>query len=483
MTLEGLEPKVVWKHFDAIRRIPHCSGNEDELAKYLLDFAAGKGLEARKDSYGNVRISALATEGRENVPPLILQCHIDMVCENDAGVRHDFSKDPIELVLDGDWLSAKGTTLGADNGVGAACALALVDTPRTAHGPLELLFTVEEEIGLVGASKLKPGFVEGKRLLNLDSEELGAIYVGCAGGSTSNIVFRPRWVKPDKNARGLTVTVGGLRGGHSGIDIDKPRGNAVRILAEVVKKLAAQGSCRLASVSGGNKLNAIPREAVAVLAVGGNETVAEASAIAKAEAGRVTAMLGGTADSVRITAASGVEKIERVMDDASQERLTALLLELPNGVQAMSAAIPDLVETSNNVATVSVSGDTVLIGTMARSSAAEALEVLEQRIDSVAGNYGATVEVSERYPGWKPDLESPLLASVKQSYAGVLGKEPDVKAIHAGLECGIIGERFPGLDMASIGPTVEAPHSPGERVDVKSVETFWKVLVAIVGER
>jgi len=481
MSIEGLDPKALWKHFDKIRSIPHCSGHEEQLAEYLLSYAKGRNLEAKKDPNGNVVIKVPATPGYESAPVVVLQGHMDMVCEKDSDVEHDFSKDPIQLEFDGDWLTAKGTTLGADNGIGLAAALAVIDSEDVVHGPLELLFTVDEEVGLTGAGKLQGDFLEGKKLINLDSEELGAIYIGCSGGGDTTIKVPVKFVDAPVGTKGYIVKVSGLRGGHSGIDIHEQRGNAIKILGRVLWKASRMQPCHLTSIRGGNKRNAIPREAEAEVMV--LETaIDEVSKIIGDEAERIFEELGGREKelSVRIEPAENFQT--RIMDEESQKVVLNIILALPHGVEAMSYDIPGLVETSNNLATISTGGDEVVIGTSTRSSIASALQALRDRIRAVGELAGAEVEEDEPYPGWKPNLDSELLKVVKAVHEKEFDEEPDLKAIHAGLECGIIGEKFPGMDMVSIGPWIEHPHSPEERVNIPSVQKFWQLLTAVLKE-
>jgi len=481
MALSGLEPKDLWKHFDKIRSIPHCSGNEEQLAEYLLSYAKSKKLEAEKDESGNVVIRVPATTGHEKAPVVVLQGHMDMVCEKNSDVKHDFLKDSIQVELDGEWLTAKGTTLGADNGIGMSAALAVIDSEDVVHGPLELLFTVDEEVGLTGAGKLTPDFIKGKAMLNLDSEELGAVYIGCSGGGDSTIKVPLKFVDAPAGTKGFTLKVAGLRGGHSGIDIHEQRGNAIKILARVLRKVSLTQPCHLVSLKGGNKRNAIPREAEAELMV--LETaVDELSGLVGETIERIREELGNRETDLSATVIPSEETHAKVMEEKTQKKVLHLLLAIPHGVEAMSYDIPGLVETSNNLATVTTGGNVVVIGTSTRSSIASALHALRDRIRAAAELAGGSVEENEPYPGWKPDLESKLLATVKSVHQKEFGKEPELKAIHAGLECGIIGEKFPGMEMVSVGPWIEHPHSPEERVNIPSVETFWKLLVAVLKE-
>jgi len=481
MSLSGLEPKNLWKHFDKIRSIPHCSGSEVKLGEYLIAYAKGKDLDVAKDSSGNVLIRVPASPGCEKAPTVVLQGHMDMVCEKNSDVVHDFSKDPIQLEFQGEWLKAKGTTLGSDNGIGLAASLAIIDTKEVVHGPLELLFTVDEEVGLTGAGKLEASFVKGGMMLNLDSEELGALYIGCSGGGDTTLKLPVNFIDNPAGTKGFILKVAGLRGGHSGIDIHEQRGNAIKILARVLWKASRTQPVHLVGMRGGNKRNAIPREAEAELMV--LETaVDDLSEIVGDEAAKINEELGRREVNLSVRLEPSERVFNRVMDANAQRTLLNLLLALPHGVETMSYDIPGLVETSNNLATISMGGAEVVIGLSTRSSIASALRALRDRIRTIAELAGVAVEENEPYPGWKPNLDSKLLAVVKAVHLREFGKEPELKAIHAGLECGIIGEKFPGMDMVSFGPWIEHPHSPDERVNIPSVAKFWKLLKAVIAE-
>jgi dipeptidase D len=404
-----------------------------------------------------------------------------MVGEKNSDVAHDFAKDPIQLEFQGEWLKAKGTTLGSDNGIGLAAALSLIDSKDVVHGPLELLFTVDEEVGLTGAGKLKAGFVKGGMMMNLDSEELGAVYIGCSGGGDTTLKHPVEFLDAPAGTKGFVLKVAGLRGGHSGIDIVEQRGNAIKILARCLWKASRTQPIHLAGIRGGNKRNAIPREAEADLMI--LETaVDEISALVGDEAAKIKDELGGREANLVVRLEPSDRAFSRIMEAQSQKRILNLLVALPHGVAAMSYDIAGLVETSNNLATIATGGSEVVIGLSTRSSIASALKGLRERIRATAELAGASVEENDPYPGWKPDLDSKLLAVVKAVHLREFGVEPHLKAIHAGLECGIIGEKFPGMDMVSIGPWIEHPHSPDERVNIPSVEKFYKLLTAVLAE-
>jgi len=481
MNLEQLEPRHVWGHFDRIRSIPRPSKREERIREHLMAWARERGFAARADKVGNTVISVPASKGRESAPVLVLQAHMDMVCEKNAGVTFDFEKDAIQLQRDGDWLKAKGTTLGADNGVGLAAALALADDPEVVHGPLEILVTVDEETGLTGAAELDASMVTGRRLLNLDTEELGAIYIGCSGGGNTTLTLPITRAAAPSSARTVIVTVSGLRGGHSGMDIVLQRGNAVAILARILRRADTRGSLRLESISGGNAHNAIPREARASCCIPAGDLSAFSEA-AQAEGRAIAGELGNVDPGLTVLVETAPEKPGQVADAASHRRLLAALLSVPYGVEAMSLDVPGLVETSSNLAAVRTEGDTLQVLVSVRSSIRSALMSLRDRVHAVAEMAGGSHADNQPYPGWKPDLGSAVLKVARAVHARELGSEPELKAVHAGLECGVIGEKLPGIDMISIGPWIESPHSPDERINIPSVVTFWKYLKALVAE-
>jgi dipeptidase D len=481
MSLSGLEPKALWKHFEKILSIPHCSGNEAALGAALMAYAKNKGLEADMDDAGNVVVRIPATPGHENAETIVLQGHQDMVGEKNSDVDFDFFKDPIKVEIQGDWLTAVGTTLGADNGIGLAAGLAVADVEGLVHGPIEVLATVDEEVGLTGAAKLQPGFVKGTTMLNLDSEELGAAYVGCAGGGDTTIKLPVEMVDPPAGTKAYSLKIAGLRGGHSGIDIIEQRGNAIKVAARLLDKAMKTQPCHLVEIKGGSKRNAIPRETFVELMV--LETAGqELATFLDEETDRIKIELGGREPDLTVSIAQSDAGHQKVLSETSQKNLIDLLLAIPHGVEAMSYDIEGLVETSNNLATLSMTPREAVIGTSTRSSIKSALQAHRDRIAATARLAGAEVTEDDPYPGWKPDLDSNILKVVKEVHTKVFGKVPEMKAIHAGLECGIIGEKFPGMDMVSFGPWIEHPHSPEERVQIPSVATFWKLLVAVLEE-
>lgn len=477
--IEGLKPPLLWKYFAEISRIPRCSKHEARMTRYVLDTAKRLGLEAKADRLGNVVVRKPASAGREHTPMVCLQGHLDMVCEKNKDKVHDFAKDPIELVRKGDVLMANGTTLGADNGVAVATNLAIMEDRSLAHGPLEFLFTVDEETGLTGAAGLEPGFLRSRILLNLDSEEEGELYVGCSGGRDTVATWPVALDAAPAGAVAGLVSVTGLKGGHSGMEIHQGRGNAIKILNRALLVLDALGA-RIASIQGGSKRNAIPREAEALVWVPAKRWD---------DAVKAVAAFGGTAGSelasvdpglkVELTTQPGARR-GKVFKKAGQKKLLAALSGLPHGVMKMSADIPGLVETSTNVAVIETGKKGVTLATSQRSSVASEIDEICHTVKTILELAGAEVTQGEGYPGWKPNLRSPILNLAKGVYKELYGKEPAVKAIHAGLECGIIGERQPGMDMLSFGPTLQGVHSPDEKIFIETVPRFWDFLLAIL---
>jgi dipeptidase D len=477
--LEGLEPAPVWRYFGEISRIPRGSKNEAAVGKYVRDVARGLGLAARVDRVGNVVVSKPASPGRERAPRVCLQGHLDMVCEKNKDTIHDFAKDPIRLVRDGAFLRADGTTLGADNGIAVAVNLAVMEDRTLEHGPLELLFTVDEETGLTGANGLAGGFLESRILLNLDSEEEGALYVGCAGGRSTRAVWKVATAAAPPGTAPGELQVRGLEGGHSGLEIDKERGNAIKVLARALAALEPLG-VRVARIDGGNKHNAIPREAEAALFVPRRAWGKGARALAALEE-TVRAELGPEDAGLRIALVERApRKAERVLAKPWQTRVVQALRALPHGVIRRSRDIPGLVETSTNVATLRTRGSTIELVCSQRSSVASGIVEICATVQAICELGGAKVRHSDGYPAWKPDMDSGILRVAKETYRALYGRDPEVKAIHAGLECGVIGEKHPGMDMVSFGPTMEGVHTPNERIHVNTVPRFWEFLLGIL---
>ena len=469
--LASLKPALLWKHFDEIRKIPHCSKNEKAIGGYILDYAESKGLKSKQDEAGNIVVSVPATPGHENAPIVVLQGHLDMVCEKNSDVEHDFDKDPIDVMIDGEWVTANGTTLGADNGIGLAAGLALIDDDSVVHGPLELLFTVDEETGLNGAREIPEDFLEGRILLNLDSEEEGAFTISCAGGADSEIALPIKRTDSLGGAR-MKVALRGLRGGHSGIDIHTGRGNAIQLLARMLFKLDVP--IELVNLEGGSKHNAIPREAFAEVIT---KDVTKLKEALNDRLKDIQFEYKAVEKDMVLDFEDGNDGIDP-FDEPSKNTFLALIVGLPHGVMAMSQEIEGLVETSNNLAIVRCKEDTATVFTSTRSSIASALEATRVKIEAVGSLCGGSTAHFEGYPAWSPNLDSELLKTMKAIYKDLTGKEAEIMAIHAGLECGIIGDKFDGMDMISFGPDLKNPHSPDEKVHIGSIERFWDLVAA-----
>ncbi len=475
--VSALEPSPLWRHFDTILTIPRASKDEERMRAHVLALAERAECSHVVDGTGNVIVRKPAAPGHEGAPVTILQSHLDMVQEKNADVAHDFATDAIVPQRNGAYLTATGTTLGSDNGIGVATMLAVLEADDLVHGPLELLFTIDEETGLTGAAQLDASHLSGRRLLNLDSEEEGCLYVGCAGGGETRIALGAALEVAGGSHRAATVALTGLNGGHSGCDIHLQRGNAVCLLARALWAAYTEAPFRLARVEGGSAHNAIPREAFATVVVGGGADRERVVAAIEREFAAIRDEYRPVDPGMALAVDDG-----GAADRAWAAEMTAtvlrLIASLPHGVEAMSYDIPGLVETSNNLATVRAANGSLRITTSSRSSVDAELEALRRRIRATAELAGATVEAGPAYPGWKPDMESRLLKVVETVHTQELGSKPETKAIHAGLECGIIGRKIPGMDMISFGPVIEAPHSPDERVHIDSVGRFYRLLTA-----
>jgi dipeptidase D len=477
-SIENLEPKLVWKHFDEIRKIPRCSKHEEKIREYIVNFAKKQGLKTKVDVVGNVVIVKPATAEMQNKPTIILQGHMDMVCEKNSDVTFDFSKDPIQLKINGALLSANGTTLGADNGIGLAISLAILEDSTVRHGPIESLYTVDEETGLTGAFAMKSDMLTGKTMLNLDSEDFGVLTVGCAGGGDSTIELPVKMQPVTSGADHLLIKVSGLRGGHSGVDIHEQRGNAIKLLTRLLWKTSQSIHFSIFDIKGGDKHNAIPREAYAKLSVAKNDKTAFLTAI-KAEEKDILEEIKPIDPNFKVDVTS-CDSAKTTLDLTSQAKLFNLLHGLPHGVHLMNYDIKTLVDTSTNLATVSLKENKAMIGMSSRSPMKSELQDMRNRIKAIATLAGASVTEGSSYPGWKPDLQSKILALSKKIFKEMFKAEPKIEAIHAGLECGIIGEKFPGMDMISIGPTLKNPHSPEEQLHISTVDKFYKYLLKIL---
>lgn len=477
-TFQNLKPERLWDHFDEILKIPRPSKKEEKIAAYLFDFGRDLGLETIRDKTGNILIRKPAATGFENTPGVILQGHIDMVCEKNSDKVHDFDLDPIKAYVKEGWVRSEGTTLGADDGIGVAAMMTVLEAKDLVHGPIECLFTVDEETGLSGAFGLKPGMLKGQILLNLDSEDDGEFFIGCAGGKDTviRLPFRKAAALPGHQA--YQIKVSGLLGGHSGDDIHKGRGNANKILDRLLWKASREFQLRVSTFEGGNLRNAIAREAVAVVQVPFNHKNAFKSFVAAYQA-EVHAELKFT-DPDLLIRLDETTSPEFILEPESQDRLLNSLYACPHGVMAFSPTIPGFVETSTNLASVKVKGDHFLIATSQRSSIESAKHDVANMVAAVFNLAGAEVEHSDGYPGWTPNPESKILDLAVASYKSLFGSEPIVRAIHAGLECGLIGDKYPGMDMISYGPTIRGAHSPDERLEIATVEKFWALTVDIL---
>ena len=479
MELSELKPESVFYYFSEICKVPRPSKKEEKIISYLENFAAEQKLEIKKDEVGNILIKKPATPGKENLKTVVLQSHVDMVCEKNNDVEHDFLADPIETIIDGEWLKAKGTTLGADNGIGVATELAILAANDIEHGPIECLFTIDEETGLTGAFALKEGFMSGDILLNLDSEDEGELFIGCAGGIDSVGEFHYREVPVPTGYFFFRVDVKGLKGGHSGGDIHLGRGNANKILNRFLSQTAKKYDLYICEVNGGNLRNAIPREAYAICAVphDAKEPVRVDLNIFIADIENEFAV---SEPDLKLTLQSETPR-KMAIDQDTSSRLLKTLYAVPHGVYAMSQDIPGLVETSTNLASIKmIDNKKIKIETSQRSSILSARNDMANTVRAAFELGGARVSFGEGYPGWKPNPHSEILEIAVASYKRLFGVDAKVKAIHAGLECGLFLDKYPGLDMISFGPTLTGVHSPDERMHIPSVEKFWNHLLDVL---
>ncbi len=477
--ITDLRPGEVWACFSEILSIPRISKKEEKIIAYVEEFAGKHDLDCKKDHIGNLLVSKPATKGMENRKGMVLQSHLDMVGEKQSGVDHDFDRDPVRAFVEDGWVKAKGTTLGADDGIGVAASLAILASDEVPHGPLECLFTVDEESGMTGALGLQPGFIRGSILLNLDSEDEGEIFIGCAGGIDTVGRLKYKKKRTKRNHTALRVHVGGLRGGHSGDEIHLGLGNSIKILNRFLWNADRRFKINLSGLEGGKARNAIPREAAAVITLpsGSIELIRvyfeSYVKILKKE-------MEATEPGFRmVLEETGVP--EYVMSRKQQRKLFNSLYACPHGVIAMSQEIPGMVETSTNLASIRHNGeDTLEIITSQRSSVESSKRDIADRMAALFGLLGAEVRHSDGYPGWKPDMDSEILNVAERLYEELFKKEPEVKAIHAGLECGLFVQKYPDLDMISFGPTIKGAHTPEERLHIESVEKFWAFLLALL---
>jgi dipeptidase D len=476
----NLEPKSLWKNFYSLTQIPRPSKFEKKVQEFAVKFGKDLGLETIIDETGNVIIRKPATPGMENRKGVILQGHLDMVPQKNSDIKHDFENDPIDAVIDGEWVKAKGTTLGSDNGMGVAAAMAILESKDIPHGPVEALFTCDEETGMTGAFGLKSGLLKGDILMNLDSEEEGELCIGCAGGTNANIQFKYSEVPVPAKVEGFKISVTGLKGGHSGVDIHMGRGNSNKVLNRLLWYAGKNFGLRLASIDGGSLRNAIPRESFAIVTIPTDvkdkflKHVAELLQIVRKE-------LSAVEPDLKIEA-TPVDLPKSLIDEKTQANLVNAIYGCPNGAMRMSNEMEDLVETSTNLAIVKSENGIVRLQCLLRSSVDSAKVDLENMMQSVFELAGAQIVFSGQYPGWKPNPASPILKSMLEIYNKKYGKVPEIKAIHAGLECGLLGGVYPHWDMISFGPTIKYPHSPDEKVNIKTVQLFWDFLVETLKE-
>lgn len=476
-SIKDLKPTAVWQNFYKLTQVPRPSNHEEKAREFMLEWAKENNIEAEIDEAGNIIMRKPATPGMENRKGVILQGHLDMVPQKNEDTVHDFEKDPIQAYVDGEWVRAKGTTLGADNGMGVAAGMAMLTATDIPHGPLEVLITATEETGMDGANGLKPGVLKGDILLNLDSETEGELYVGCAGGIDATIEFNYKEEPVPTGMEAYRIAVKGLKGGHSGMDINLGRGNSNKLLFRFLKTYAKDLGLRLSTVSGGTLRNAIPRESFAVIVLPSENVsklqaaLQETEVIYKTELNAKEPTLQVTAEETPMPAF--------IIDICTQFRLTNSVLACPNGAVRMIDSMPDTVETSNNLAIVQSEKGKIIIKTLLRSSVETAKAALAQSIQAVFELASADEIIFDgEYPGWKPNPDSVILKEMQEIYEKLYGKKPAIMAIHAGLECGLLGSKYPNWDMISFGPTLCSPHSPDERVNIASVEKFWEYLKA-----
>lgn len=473
--IKNLNPQRVWKHFYSLTQIPRPSKKEAKVIEFMKNFGEGLGLETIVDGAGNVIISKPATPGMENRKGIVFQGHLDMVPQKNSDKVHDWEKDPIEAYVDGDWVTANGTTLGADNGMGCAAAMAVLEAKDLVHGPVEALFTIDEETGMTGAEELKPGMLKGDILMNLDSEDEGELYVGCAGGVDVNVSMKYDMVAAPAGFAAFNLSVTGLKGGHSGMDINIGRSNSNKLLFRFLNHCVYHFDIKLAEVKGGSLRNAIPRESFAVVLVPEREAAAFEAEVKKFES-IFTSEFSATEPEMKMRAEKTTVPA-KVIEQEAMLKIIKATFACPHGVERMSDAMPGLVETSNNLAIVKCVDGQYTVNCLVRSSVDSAKEGAMYKIGTIFDLIGANVSFDGAYPGWKPNMDSPILKTMIKTYEDLYGKTPEIKAIHAGLECGLLGSVYPNWDMISFGPTIRYPHSPDEKVNIASVEKFWNYIV------
>jgi dipeptidase D len=476
--LTQLYPQPLWQWFEQICAIPHPSKHEHALSQHIQQWAKAQGLAVVEDKVGNLIIRKPATAGMENCKIVVLQAHIDMVPQKNADKVHNFETDPIEAYVDGDWVKAKGTTLGSDNGIGMSSALAVLGSKDIKHGPLEVLLTIDEEAGMTGAFGLEAGYLDAEILINTDSEQEGEIYMGCAGGVDAQISIPMSWQAPEQSNASFSLTMSGLKGGHSGVNIHLGRGNANKLLARFLFKYSDELALELVSFSGGSLRNAIPREANVQLMLPAENVEALKQAIESFQA-LVREELAVADPSMLLTLAA-IDAPTKVMGEEAQNTLIDLLHACPNGVMRMSDEVEGVTETSLNIGVISTEDESVEILCLIRSLIDSGREEVTGMLTALSNLSGASIDLSGAYPGWKPDTSSSVMAIVRDTYNDIYKKDPTVMVIHAGLECGLFKEPYPHMDMVSIGPTIRYPHSPDEMVNITTVGQYWELLLAVL---
>ncbi|HDQ14549.1 MAG TPA: aminoacyl-histidine dipeptidase [Sediminispirochaeta sp.] len=480
-TLNNIDPQRVLHYFEEISQIPRCSGHEAALRDYLKKFAETHQLAWQEDRVGNLVIRKPGTPSLEDSPTVVLQGHMDMVCEKNTDTKHDFLNDPIKLKVDGDWLRAEGTTLGADNGVAVAMGLAVLESETIEHGPLEVLLTVDEESGLTGALELDTTLISGKILVNIDSEEEGTFYIGCAGGVTTTGMIPVEWTETPSDIRHFKLSVKGLKGGHSGGDIHEQRGNAVKIAARILWELKEKLNLRISGLKGGGLHNAIPRETFASFCVPAEQSD-QAREIFSEQAEAIKTEFGSREPDLKIELTTADAAPSRVLSAKAGAKTIDCLLIMPHGVDEMSETIPGLVETSTNLAAAELLDHEVKVLTSQRSSSISKRDYIAARVTTVLRSAGAKVSYRSIYPAWTPDPENPLVPIFKNTYESISGQKAQVTAIHAGLECGVIGDKFQGMTMISFGPDLREVHTPAEQLNLPSLKRSWDLLLRVLKE-
>lgn len=480
MKITDLKPALIWQCFDEITKVPRPTHHLDKMKEFLVDWANRHNIPVKTDAVGNVVMTKPATPGHENAPTIILQGHQDMVAEKRGDSNHDFLNDPIETIVDGDWVKANGTTLGADNGIGCATGMAVLLDDTLVHGPIEVLMTVDEEQGLIGANGLEPGMISGSILLNLDSEEHGQLVIGCAGGKVTVCTYKYNTEKAPQDYKYFDVHINHMMGGHSGMEIGLGRGNANQQLARFIWELSQSCDVVLSKIDGGNLANAIPREAIATIGIPNNK---EFLILALAEDFNKTIhaeflLAEGKNFTFDVTA---TETPQLIIDKQQSNTLIATIFATPNGVQGMSNAVPGLIETSCNLASVKMIKDNKIVITIhQRSSVDSRRDEIANRIKALYQMIGCEVIFEDAYVGWAPNPDSKVLKVAEESFVDLFGEKPRVEALHAGLECGLFLEKMPNLDMISFGPTLKDIHSPSEKANIPSVAKYWELLTEIL---